>query len=81
MRGHDWKRVTLPEHYLGNVMSMLRFRWLPPNPDLSKCKTWECGRCGALIAAVGGMSQSDARRKAKIPFDCDLKIVSEVHET
>lgn len=79
MRGHEWKRVTLPEGFLGSVTNMLKFRWLPPNPDLSKCKVWQCGRCGRLIAAHGMMSQSDARRRAKVPFDCDLQVVHEVH--
>ena len=79
MAGHDWKKVILPDDFLGNVTDMLKFRWLPTNPQLSNYKIWECGRCGGLIVAVGSMSQSDARRKAGVPFDCHLQIVRMIH--
>lgn len=80
MAGHDWKRVTLPEGFLGSVTDMLKFRWLPPNPDLSKCKVWQCQACGRLIAAHGLMSLSDARRRAKVETDCTVEIVKSVHD-
>ena len=79
MKGHDWKRVTFPADYLGDVGNLLKFKWLPSNPDLSTCRIWKCQRCGELIAAHGLMKLRDARRMAKIPFDCDLQMVQAVH--
>ncbi len=79
MPAHDWKRTVLPDDFLGNVTDLLKFSWLPVNPVISRLKVWRCGRCGALVAASGLMSQSDARRRAKIPFDCHLQMVRSVH--
>lgn len=80
MPAHDWKRVTFSDGALGNLATLMWFKWLPPNPRLSECRVWHCGRCNAVIAAHGLMSQSDARRRAKIPFDCHLQLVRSVHE-
>lgn len=73
MSGHDWKRVS----FQGELQAFSRAL---QGVDTSTPRVWHCAKCGSIIRAEGGMKLRDARRRARIPFDCDQQIVDSVHE-
>jgi hypothetical protein len=75
MAGHDWKRVS----FRGDLQPFVKVM-LKHDSDTSKIRGWHCPKCGSVVVAEGGMKLRDARRRARIPFDCHLQIVKSVHD-
>jgi hypothetical protein len=94
MRGHDWKKVlptiNMGEDYLfklGSYDKPISSEWQAhdPNADVDyrpgAKKVWKCSRCGSVITAFGDEKMSHARRKHRVPFDCDMVLVAQVHKS
>lgn len=50
-------------------------------PHCSRKRKWVCYRCGIELIAREGEKQNVARKRNKIPADCDLVTVKMVSET
>lgn len=93
MRGHDWKSITpsvsqngYDVFKLGPYDKPISSEWIPDHPENKfdyrpdTKKVWRCTRCGTVIAAQGDEKMSDARRKCRVPSDCDMALVAQVHK-
>lgn len=75
MSGHDWKKVS----FQGELKPFVK-AFLKHDSDLSKLRAWHCAKCGSVVMAQGGMKLKDARRRARVSFNCDEMIVDAVHD-
>lgn len=81
MRGHSWEKLptAVVESWPGPALrESLPHLYNDVEPQYSHRRRWRCRRCHVLLEAVGEEKQCAARRRSKIPHDCDLTIVRSV---
>lgn len=86
MAGHEWRRLPkldwLRAFGSGRVSSSTA-NHVTSTPIDSKTpmKSWVCDRCGQVVVAIGMMSLADARKRGKVPFDCNEQLVRNLHDS